>query len=76
MRRGPQKNIANIRGKNEGKKKAKKVKDSPEVKVHKLEIEKLELQDKLKKEKSEKSALIVSIVLLLFFAVAFAAVFL
>ena len=30
-------------------KKAKKIKDSAEVKVHKLEIEKLELQDKLKK---------------------------
>ncbi len=57
-------------------KKAKKVKDSAEVKVHKLEIEKLELQDKLKKAKSEQSAMIVTLILLLFFAVAFLMIFL
>ena len=39
-------------------KKAKKGKDSPEVKVHKLEIEKLELKEKLKAEKSENTVLL------------------
>ncbi len=46
--------------------KAKKPQDSPEVKVHKLEIEKLELEEKLKKEKSEKTAMTVSLVVMLF----------
>jgi hypothetical protein len=48
-------------------KKKEKPKDSPEVKVHKLEIEKLELEKKLKKAQSEKTALTVTVVLFLMF---------
>ena len=46
-------------------KKSEKPKDKPEVKVHKLEIEKLELQAKLKKAQSEKTALTVTVVIFL-----------
>ncbi len=48
-----------------GKNKTKN-KESAEIKVHKLEIEKLEMNEKLKKNKSENTALLISLTLVLF----------
>lgn len=52
-------------------KKKDKIKESAEIKVHKLEIEKLELKDKLKKEKSEKAGLIVCLSIIGFLSLLF-----
>lgn len=46
----------------------KKKKDSPEIKVHKLEIEKLELKEKLKAEKTEKTGIALALTMVLFLA--------
>lgn len=49
----------------------KKKKESAEIKVHKLEIEKLKLEDKLKKEKSDKGVLLVFMSVVVFLGVLF-----
>ena len=43
----------------------RKKKDNPAIKVHKLEIEKLELQEKLKKSQSENAAFLVTLMMVL-----------
>lgn len=39
----------------------KKKKESPQIKVHKLEIEKLKLEEKLKKSQSENAAILITL---------------
>ena len=46
-------------------KKNKKGKENPAIKVHKPEIEKLELKEKLKKEQAVSSALAISVLLIM-----------
>ncbi len=53
------------------KKAPTKKKDSPELRAAKLEVEKVELKEKLKKQESEKYALAFSILMIMFGAAIF-----